>query len=138
MKGIGMKTLYLHIGLHKTGSTTLQSALLRHRTELESRGYFLPEAGRNPHPRNHIVHSNISWDILGVSSFSAKAGGLSDVLQEMENTSASSYIITDEGLSRLPNPQVLTSRLSHFNIIVVAFTRNPLSAAGSLYSCHIP
>ncbi|QFT83272.1 hypothetical protein FIU89_21805 (plasmid) [Roseovarius sp. THAF27] len=41
-----MKTLYLHIGLHKTGSTSLQSALFENLDLLKARGYLLPEAGR--------------------------------------------------------------------------------------------
>ena len=132
-----MKTLYLHIGLHKTGSTALQSTLLKHQTKLERRGYFIPKAGRNPRPKNRIVHSNLSWEILGTPSFLTEAGGLSDAVQEIQNTEMPNCIITDEGLSRLRNPQMLTNSFPHLNIVVIAFTRNPLSAAGSLYCEHL-
>lgn len=78
-----MKTLYLHIGLHKTGSTSLQSALFENLDILKARGYLLPEAGRNPRAEEKIIHSNISHDIRQARAFAPGAGGLAEVLHEI-------------------------------------------------------
>ena len=40
-----MKTLYLHIGVHKTGSTSIQDFLFKNANLLENQGYFYPKGG---------------------------------------------------------------------------------------------
>lgn len=41
-----MKKLYLHIGLHKTGTSAIQSFLCQNRTSLSEKGFYYPDTGK--------------------------------------------------------------------------------------------
>ena len=43
-----MKTAYIHIGTHKTGSTSIQDFLFKNRTKLRDRGFLYPLSGISP------------------------------------------------------------------------------------------
>lgn len=45
---MSVKTLYIHIGCEKTGTTTIQNSLAKNRTELRNQGFLYPEFGKNP------------------------------------------------------------------------------------------
>ena len=55
-----LSTIYLHIGLHKTGTSTLQEFLYQHRSELlRHTGVYLPGLQPNlSHPLSSLFHDN--------------------------------------------------------------------------------
>lgn len=127
-----MKTIYLHIGFHKTGSTTLQTFLYQHEKSLLDQGLYIPLACRQR--RSSIIHSNLSWDLLGSNSFDASLGTAEDLRHEVQNCNAEKILITDEGLSRIRTPQTLLNLFPGMACHVIAYTRDPHSAAASFYS----
>ena len=76
-----MRTTYLHIGTHKTGTTSIQWALNTRREALGRRGFLYPKAGIPP--GGHHGHHNIGWELLGDFSFRAAHGDTDDLLAEI-------------------------------------------------------
>lgn len=52
-KGIGVTTLVLHVGMTKTGTSTIQQHMARAGAELRAEGLLYPEAGRLPGKTSH-------------------------------------------------------------------------------------
>lgn len=80
------KTLYLHIGTHKTATTTLQHFLAKNRAALRKAGVFYPQQDIVGAPR-HYAHHRVAhaiagrddkMDIDGATAFFAKAVELAD------------------------------------------------------------
>lgn len=61
------KSIYIHIGPHKTGTTTLQFSLFLNKDKLKKNGILYPDSG--------IIsaklpgHHNLAWEILGDKRF---------------------------------------------------------------------
>src|SRR6185503_2945355 len=49
------RTCYIHIGLHKTGSTAIQRLLTDHADRLAAAGVYRPQAATEQHRHNHSV-----------------------------------------------------------------------------------
>ena len=56
------KTLYLHIGMHKTGTTALQTFFSLNERTLATRGVCYPEVGRS---KPSVAHHDIANSIKG-------------------------------------------------------------------------
>lgn len=69
------KTLYVHIGLHKTGSTSLQNFLQLNEATLLAGGLYIPRSGRHQRELTAptIIHSHLSWQYLGRPLFDPAA-----------------------------------------------------------------
>ena len=92
-------TLYLHIGLHKTGTSSLQNFLGRNRQALVGLGYVWPQAGLAGGG-----HHNVGYELLGRPRFAPTAGGLEALATELE--SAKNAIVSSEELEFLELAQV--------------------------------
>lgn len=135
------RPLYIHIGLHKTGSTTIQHFLKRNEKVLKSKGVFIPRSCRQRQKGENgsIIHSNLSWDLLQSVNFDPALGTIKDMRDELNTLGdkVKRVVITDEGLSRLKHPEVLLELFPDFKPVIVAFQRNPYSAAPSLYTEYL-
>ena len=125
-------TIYFHIGFHKTGSTTLQTFLHEHEAALHDQDLYIPRACRQR--RRTIIHSNLSWDILGSDSFDPELGTAQDLVEEVRTCGAKQVLVTDEGLSRLKTPAPLLDLFPEREKVIIAYTREPFGAAASFYS----
>lgn len=79
-----MRTLYIHCGLPKTGTTSIQTFLARTREGLESIGYDYPSVGLNPIGN---AHHNLTLDILKSPAFAPERGGVESFLRHLERPS---------------------------------------------------
>lgn len=69
----GQSPVVLHIGLHKTGTTAIQSYLHAHAAALNRDGILYPEAGRYVDPATpHQSHHLLAWSV--VERFARKYG----------------------------------------------------------------
>jgi hypothetical protein len=73
-------TVYLHIGLHKTGTSSLQSFFSANRAAFEAGGYAIPQAGWMDG-----AHHNIPLEILRKPKFDAALGGLDAALPQIDS-----------------------------------------------------
>ena len=60
----GTRTLYIHVGTHKTGTTSLQQFLLLNEKLLRQKGLFIPLSGR--------MHRKEPWHHPLANSLKAK------------------------------------------------------------------
>ncbi|KIT16804.1 hypothetical protein [Jannaschia aquimarina] len=126
-------TVFLHIGLHKTGSTGLQRFFAREEAALAAAGIRFPKAGRAK-VREQIIHSNLGWEYLGHDSFDPALGTLKDMEAEIAADPGADWILSNEGFSRIKDTAEFLSQRSIGPVEIVAFSRERASLAPSLYT----
>lgn len=89
-----MRLLYIHIGMHKTGTTSIQWYLSRHARRLKGYGFHVPKVGRIS--REFAGHHNVAWLLLGDRRAQARRGDLDALLSELDGSRATRAIISSE------------------------------------------
>ncbi len=77
-KSRNLRTLYLHVGIHKTGTTSLQGLLAGCADDLQRFDVLYPLSGRNSDHTDlacyRLAHYNLAWQINGDPRFAARRG----------------------------------------------------------------
>jgi hypothetical protein len=131
-----MRRCILHVGTHKTATTSIQQILTQHPRELLQDGWVYPLAGRpDTVPTGH---HNLAWEITGDGRFLAECGDREALLREIcvsdQNIILSSEdfecsVHHTEGFGRL----VRGIRERSIEINVIVYLRNQIDLAESLY-----
>lgn len=129
---IKQSTIIFHIGFHKTGSTSLQQYFAENEAALQIQGIRFPLAARERNPRQ-IIHSNLPWQLLNHGKFDSALKGIEELAQEVQ-ARPGAWVVTTEGLSRLADASSIKDSFPDANIKTIAYCRNPLHAAPSLYT----
>ncbi|WP_428311551.1 hypothetical protein [Hydrocarboniphaga sp.] len=95
-----MKTLYLHVGMHKAGSTSIQRALNKDRKSLIQQGLYFPLTATDHNTR---AHQNIAWELNRHNRFVPENGSLDDLHKELQRKQPQNVIISSEGFTSLDN-----------------------------------
>lgn len=121
----------IHIGLPKTGSTSLQAALSENRQSLLHHGVIYPETGltsksKRKHKGLHDVLSGISPEQVGMPK---------DWVESLnaENASAKCCVLSCEAFSRIENPEVFIPLIPRARTRVVMYVREPVAHVVSIY-----
>lgn len=117
------KKLFLHIGLHKTGTTSLQTFLKANEGMLRRAGYLYPRACI---PEGSAAHHQLSWKMANLKQaahFDEKT--LLDAILAEQKAARCHLIISSEDFSRLGRKGVvqLKSMFRHFNVKVIVYLR---------------
>lgn len=129
-----MPEIFIHIGLHKTGTTALQTFLATNEKIFNQAGVYFPKATREKKP-GQIIHSNLSWELLGHDMFDPGLGTFEQLLAEIRSgPDAATWLITGEGLSRLRSPFAFVRAFAPHPVTILAYLRDPVEAAPSLYT----
>lgn len=120
------KTIYIHIGPHKTGTTTIQVGLLKNENHLKSKNILCPITGR-PF-RTSVGNHNLAWELLDpqFKSFDQKFGTWNDLLSELKNANkAEKIILSSEDFSTLKTNQVQTIQetLQDYKVKIIMYLR---------------
>ncbi|MGQ3675742.1 hypothetical protein ACT6QH_09640 [Xanthobacter sp. TB0139] len=132
------RQIFIHIGTHKTGTTSIQSLLCQRASRLQQLGIYVPQAGR-AFP-NFAGHHNIGWMLRGEERADPTLGGPEDLATELAGTTAQKAVISAEGLQFLVERPELIEKLEHtlqqvgWQARYVVFLRDPASYAISLYN----
>jgi hypothetical protein len=127
----------VHIGLHKTGSSTLQNMLAAEEPRLQGHGIYLPKAGRHG---NAIAHHLLAWELNRRPGF--KDSRHFDALAgEIENRHFPARILlSSENFStHMHNPRIMgrlrkkIERLG-YRLRIIAYVRPQETAVHSLYT----
>jgi hypothetical protein len=75
-----MRSCFIHVGTHKTGTTALQYMLSQKSEQLATKGYLYPRAGRlRPLPGHH----NVAWQLSVDPRYQVKHGTIDDLIAEV-------------------------------------------------------
>ena len=136
-----MSTLYIHIGTHKTGTSTIQRYFNSMASRFRKQGILqYPESGRpDIAPDGHHL---LAWSL---SKFIQKKRGdydkssWADLLREIEADNMATIFISAEGLCYLTEEEIdeLASMIKEFDSKVIIYLRNQLSFMASDYKQQI-
>ncbi|MCJ9430780.1 hypothetical protein [Kordiimonas marina] len=131
-KGAGK--LYLHIGRHKCGTSTLQHFLCGSETELAAHGFVYPVALRTPvahHPLAHFYNPRAGQP--GDNDAEA-AAAVHAFWQDVK--AAPKSIVSSEALQNL-DPATLVRDLADFDLTIIVYLREPLDYLLSAYAQRV-
>jgi len=129
--------IIVHIGTHKTGTTSIQASLRKHAPALAERGLYVPETGTL---YKRSGHHNIGWELRGDPRADSQKGGLAELVEELSGVSADSAVISSEDLEYLvEQPDLLTAfddrlRAAGHDVEYVMLFRRADTYAKSLYA----
>lgn len=115
-----MKTLYLHIGLHKTATKTIQLGLANRKKNLLDRNYYIPISGNllpNMAEHNRLTNA-LRYNKDQIYIFD-------ELLDEIKQRQEENIIISAEGFSELDEESiwVVKNYFKEFNVKIVIYLR---------------
>lgn len=130
-----MKTVFLHIGTNKTGTTSIQKQLTLHHQSLKKQGILYPSSGQAGG-----VHYPLSWGLgLGhpPTGYKHSPEHWSNVVNEIKQTDCQKIILSSECFIMLRNKmhaEIIKDYLSDFNVKIVVYIRRQDKYLESVYS----
>jgi hypothetical protein len=130
------KRIFLHIGRHKSGTSSLQNFLNKNEAILKQKGYSYPNTD------NHIAHHNIATyfnkrhlarsDEKLLISCEESVGKLKAYLNEADGD----IIISSEAFQNA-NPKLVSDFFLEYDVVVIVYLRDHLSYAISSYQQRV-
>ncbi len=128
-----MKTVYLHIGLHKTGTTSIQNFLFRHNGLSAEAGINVLKPCLGPRHGHH----NIAWGIHdNHPRFTPRLPKLEDAAQQIKQAPDKRFLLSSEEFSTLDDSGIenIQKQLRDFRVRVILFIRNQADLLASMYA----
>lgn len=136
-----MPTLFLHVGLHKTGTTSLQKAFFDNRAALERQGVLYPSTGLSPKPVNwghHELAYALRQRPQGLEMWQA-------LREEADAAGLPKVLVSSEELSLLPFPtlpgpaafKLISEVFEGYDVRLICYLRPQAEMIASLYNHHV-
>jgi len=134
-----MNYFYIHGGLHKTGTTSLQYALKDNAADLFKRGILYPKIGV---PDMHAGQHNLAWELSRYRRFDPALGDWNALFAEIENFDGSVVISSEDFETTILKPALwreIANKLTRlgFQLVFVIYLRDPISYLESIYLQHL-
>jgi hypothetical protein len=133
------RSLYLHIGAHKTGSTSIQHALGTNDDRLRQHGILFPKAARV-----HFAHRRIVFGLRGkghplVGDAPDPKQELDAIVAEVEASGAATVIVTCESMFGLDKASIrfLSEGFKDFDTKVLVYIRRQDNMLLSIYNQRV-
>jgi hypothetical protein len=128
-------SLFIHAGLHKTGTTALQLVLNRHSQRLKSAGILYPQSGI---PEGLEGHHNLAWQITRDRRFRTHFGTINDAASEIATHGGPAVLSSEDFETILDQPERLDPILSHpalrgHRLVLVVYLREQSAYFRSLF-----
>jgi hypothetical protein len=129
------RVCYIHIGPHKTGTSSIQWFLKENRAELLKHGYFVPESGAN-----RGAHHAIARKLCGQDLRAHQQSAAANFVRALDQTPSEAVIVSSEALGGLLRnrdyAKVFFTRIRELNLEpnLVLFARNQSQRINSSYS----
>ena len=129
------RVCYIHIGPHKTGTSSIQWFLKENRLELLKHGYLVPESGPN-----YGAHHALARKLCGQELRADQQSAAANFARALDETSSDAVIISSEALGGLlRNPdyaRAFFTQIRELNLEpkLVLFPRNQPQRINSNYS----
>ncbi len=113
----------MHIGYHKTGTTSIQFALSRNRDGLLDHGYLYPKSGEKWN-----AHHNLAWQLQETNRydrFEPELGSWEDLIEEIETSVAENIILSSEDFcyARPPSIVKIAEYLQPYEVNIIVYLR---------------
>ena len=121
--------LFLHVGLHKTGTTAVQKFLASNAATLAEQGVLYPSAGREK-SAHHLIGRDL-W------LHSGQEGTLLPLVEELRDSSLGNAIVSSEHLEYLSSDaqfECLRNHLEPFDVRIVVYLRRQDHFLASSYA----
>lgn len=136
------KRIIIHIGTHKTGSTTIQKGCCDNRERLRDNGWLYPVTGMYIFGQHNIAWEMASghaqpWNRIGEwVRYRPEWGGMDRLLAEIDASSMNKIILSSEDFDGLQTDriQLLRERLADFEIYIVVYLREQASLLQSAWT----
>lgn len=128
-----MRDCFLHIGTHKTGTTSIQEMMHGGRCKLLQNGFLYPITGILP---GSSGHHNISWQIRKDRRFSAEFGTVEDLLSEIAAFDKDVILSSEDFECSFDHLEEFVAGLEsrgRRKVAIIVYFRDQLSYAKSLY-----
>jgi hypothetical protein len=132
------RTAILHIGTHKTGTTSFQTMIACNSAHFAAQGLYYPTAGRDG-PGHH----NLAWELSRDDRYNPAAGSIADLVEELRNLRPNAVLVSSEDFeylySRPERLDVLQCALDalEYSTRVILMVRDPCEYLESLYSALV-
>ena len=130
-----MKKIYIHIGLYKTGSTTLQAFLQANQNNLLNYGYLYPRTGALG---RFEAHHNLAWLLRNPKNANPTLGTWKELHEEIKAANIDNVIISSENFE-LNNQKInsLKSELEPYEVKIIVYLRRQDRRLESLYTQRV-
>lgn len=132
------KTVYVHIGAHKTGSTAIQAYFSGHRQDFLASGLLYPVAGIPP---NLHGHHYVPWLFRRQKDLSSLAAdSISALKREIRDSVVDSVLISSEEMEnqRCPTNKIAKElNLDRYSSVIVLFIRRQDDLIASAYASQL-
>jgi len=126
------KSLFLHIGSHKTATTFIQSSLARNGPLLKDLGILYPKAGRI-----HQAHFKLCWALRDPANSSAALEDIEDwaaLFEEIDAAPQQVVVLSSEEFGLAIDPRRLERLADRYDVSVIHYLRSPDSYLESFYN----
>lgn len=132
-----MKRAILHVGTHKTGTTSIQSFLIKNAAMLERHGVYVPSSAKDDLGDGTQTpgHQRIPWELI-----EGDDSALVELLDECARSDASRVVISSEELELLHDRPQLLDRLRErlvdagYDVTAIVYFREQAGYLESMYS----
>jgi hypothetical protein len=131
-----MAQIYIHCGLHKTGTSALQAVLAKHADKLRTAGFLYPRAARVG--SGTVAHHNLAWQISRDRRYNSGFGGVEDLTNELRAFDGTAIVSSEDFESTLGRPELLEPLVQcaldvRKELVLVLYVRNQVSYFESLF-----
>lgn len=126
--------IYLHIGTHKTGTTSIQTTLAANEDTLRKQGYLYPKSGRPNNKYIPYAQHQLAFSLVGLHDTPRSVW---DAFHEEVRSEGFERIIVsaeDFSLAKGEEIRALRTLLTGYEVRVVLYLREPVDFMKSLYS----
>src|SRR5207249_5017182 len=132
------RVCYIHVGPHKTGTTSIQWFLQENREELLKHGYFVPES-----ETKHGAHHALVEKLCGLDVGEHRERLVANSIQALGESGSETIVISSEALEGIlesrRHADVFFSRIGELNLEpkLILFPRNQPQWINSSYSSSV-
>lgn len=145
-----MKTVFLHLGLHKTGTTSIQVAMSTESEAISNLGVLYPSACRPASAE--FGHHEIAWAVMQRNDYIPEdwAGSgegrdavrdtcFEKLLKEIEESPCKNVLVSSEELDCLSRSEIedIAQRFSGYRVCPILYLRNLCDFMESAYKTYV-
>lgn len=141
------KTLYIHIGTHKTGTTAIQKFSVDKFEELLALDIYYPKISRPTINKISNGHHLLPWYLIGHpvpdkyynEYHDKKSSVFPSLIEDIKSSSCQNIIISSEEFDRLNSKEIeqLKAYFDEFNIKIIVYLRRKDTYLESMYQTDV-